>query len=105
MAHKIFAFLIAALLVSTLSISSAFAADEFSPRFTNKAPIAFGDDLVNPQDLIAQQNADDDLAAELNAIMPAAGNSADVKAPAATPVQDKTQVSPDKNPVLDTTQK
>ena len=74
MAHKIFAFLAGTLLASASVISPAFAVvDEFSPRFTNTSPAAFGDATVSAQDLIAHQDSDDITAEELNAIMPAAG--------------------------------
>lgn len=74
MVYKVLAI---ALLVSTFGVSSANAADEFSPHFTNQAPAALsGEGAVNTQDLIAQQDDDmDAFADELNAIMPAAGES------------------------------
>lgn len=106
MAYKFLAFSLlsfgAAMLISTSSAGAAEVVDEFSPRFTNQAPVAFGDDIVNPRDLIAQHDDDALLAEELNAIMPAAGapstavnNDAGVEqgagaqpaTPASTPVQ------------------
>ncbi|HEY0901703.1 MAG TPA: hypothetical protein VGD95_06230 [Micavibrio sp.] len=76
MVHKIFAITAMMLLGSTWVSAPLYAANEFSPYFTNRAPAAFGDEMVNPQDLIAQQEADDAVADQLNAIMPAAGDVA-----------------------------
>lgn len=76
MVHKIFAITAMMVLGSTWVSAPVYAANEFSPYFTNRAPAAFGDEMVNPQDLIAQQEADDAVADQLNAIMPAAGDVA-----------------------------
>ena len=66
-----FAFLVTALLALS---TATYAADDFGPRFTNEAPAGFGNPTptsAETNDFMADMN---DIANQLQNIMPAAGD-------------------------------
>lgn len=73
-------FAIIALVVG--GISGVALADEFGERFYNKAPEALGDFTAKDSEIpdVAQSDSLDDVAKDLQNIMPASGEETDTKA-------------------------